>query len=311
MASAFVAPVLSCSAGPGRAPSDDSDLVKRLIRQLRSTESSAAEGGTQRSAAYDLGQLGRRAKEALPSLLDVVDPKNDDWLRIDAVQALGAIAPDDRRVIARLAALLSEELGRADAHSNRTVGFLLEATVDTLGKGGASAIPALIEKLAVCEGHLDDEIEIGVSHAAADALGRIGLPALPALLDALKDPWRRQGAAQALGNIGAQGGSASVPVLLRYIDDADDGVRGSIYDALGKIGPAASGAVPALVAALDRPGGPQLEAVYALGRIGPEARPALPRLERLRDETGPGDKAKIQWAIDQVRGRWELKTKPR
>lgn len=293
---------LMCSAGE-QTHSDDRALVQRLIGQLRS----GGPGATQRDAAFDLGKLGPKAKDAVPALIDALDTKNDDDLRIDVVRALGEIAPDDKRVIARLAALLSELGGDPDP-TDRVGGFLYEETGRTLAKAGPPAIPTLIEKLAIREDRFGED-EFGTSGAATEALGRIGLPALPALLDALKDPSRRQSAAQAIGDIGAQGSSVSVPALLRHVDDTDEGVRSSVYNALGKIGPTASDAVPALVAALDEAGGLRFDAVYALGRIGPAASPALPRLERLWAETGYNDQ--VKWAIDQIQGQSNAKPKPK
>jgi len=63
-------------------------------------------------------------------------------------------------------------------------------------------------------------------------------------------------------------------------------VRQQSCRALGKIGPDAHAAIPALVEALhDGVPGVRYNAVYALGRIGPNARPTLPKLRLcLKDE---------------------------
>jgi HEAT repeat protein len=298
-----------------QTPSDDRALVQKLIQRLRSSESTAAEGGTQGDAAFELGKLGPRAKEAVPALIEALDPKNEDDLRKDVVRALGEIAPSDKRVIGRLAALLSE-LGRHPDPTDRVGGFLFEEVTNALAKAGPPAIPTLIEKLAIREDQFGED-ELGTSGAAAQALGRIGLPALPALLDAIKDRSRRVGAVIALGYLGTQCASACVPALLRHVKDPDVNVRFSVYMALGKIGPAASEAVPALIAALDyeRSFDPmrisqgaltqQMVVIETLGQIGPKARAALPRLERLLEETRndqTGFNVKVKWAIDQILG---------
>ena len=62
----------------------------------------------------------------------------------------------------------------------------------------------------------------------------------------------RRSAADALGKIGPPAAEA-VPALAAALHDPDEDVRRSAADALGKIGPAAAEAVPALAAALHDP----------------------------------------------------------
>jgi HEAT repeat protein len=81
-----------------------------------------------------------------------------------------------------------------------------------------------------------------------DSLGRIGAAAVPALVEVLTDPnpVLRQRAAQALARIGPDARDA-VPDLIVALQDRDEEVRKSVARALGQIGPEARAAVPALL----------------------------------------------------------------
>ena len=64
-----------------------------------------------------------------------------------------------------------------------------------------------------------------------------------------------------------------MPALITALGDADEGVRRSAAEALGRIGPAAAEAVPALITALgDADAEVRRSAAEALGRIGPARR---------------------------------------
>ena len=107
-------------------------------------------------------------------------------------------------------------------------------------------------------------------------------------IEALKDKDQevRYSAARALGKIGPKAEKA-VPALVRALKDKNEYVRQWAASALGKIGPKAEKAVPALTEALkDRwPGIRAQDAAVALGKIGPAAEKAVPALtEALKDE---------------------------
>ena len=71
---------------------------------------------------------------------------------------------------------------------------------------------------------------------------------------------------------------AAVPALAAALRDRNDQVRWRAAEALGKLGPDAAAAVPALVDALDRSDMLAQEAAKALGRMGGAARPAVSAL---------------------------------
>lgn len=108
---------------------------------------------------------------------------------------------------------------------------------------------------------------------SVEELVKIGAPAVPQLIAALTDRTRdRSHAAQALGRIGPAAAEA-VPALQRLLDHEPH--RWDAVDALGSIGPAASPAVPRLIRILrESRGGPSsLDqiAARALGRLGDRA----------------------------------------
>src|SRR5439155_632848 len=125
------------------------------------------------------------------------------------------------------------------------------AALGAVGPQAAAAVPALVEALR--------DGEPGVRLEAADALTRIGqetATAVPVLLAVLPKEWR---AVDALGRAGA----AAVPPLLERLTAAQSRRRAS---------PSADPAV------LDPDGEIVICAVNALGRVGPAALGALPAL---------------------------------
>jgi HEAT repeat protein len=95
----------------------------------------------------------------------------------------------------------------------------------------------------------------------------------------------RRNAALAIGGMGA-GASGAVPALVEALQDPVAGVRHGAATALGRIGSRARSAVRPLTVALKDSDDPvRSAAATALGNIGPEARDAVPALvEALKDK---------------------------
>lgn len=108
------------------------------------------------------------------------------------------------------------------------------------------------------------------------------LPQLQAVLsDRSRESEVRWNAARTLGKIGPDA-VAAVPALIEQLQDDDALVREHAAEALGDIGPPASQAVPALVEALSDPvTRVRRDAVRSLGQIGPSAKQAAPAVRRL------------------------------
>ncbi len=158
------------------------------------------------------------------------------------------------------------------ALSNQDPDFRKSAA-DALGAIGpvaAPAIPALIIALSTPSADL--------RKSAVDALGKIGPLAITATVGALGDhnPYVREGAAKALGLMGADAAPAVSSLIIVALTDQDLAVRCSAIEALGAIGPVAVSAVPALIKILSGQNSHTCEiAKAALQKIGSSAIPAL------------------------------------
>jgi HEAT repeat protein len=235
------------------------------------------------AAAWALGQQAHRERQrhprVLPALLAIVRDRStrvreDAWIRV----ADGAF-----------------EIG-LDAHTARNAGgekFRIAAiqAIGAFGEAAASLVPDLIDALE------DDDPYI--RWFAARAIGAVGpraRAAVPALIGLLQSSTRltRFGdntpadvrpqspatlqvmAAKALGKIGPEARTA-VPALLRAMDDRDLMLRLVAAEALGGIGPEDPGIIPALARAMTDKVDVNLaqQAARALWVLGEAGIPAL------------------------------------
>jgi hypothetical protein len=197
----------------------------------------------------------------------VADTVHDSGLLVlpEPRDVLGGALGERRGDLASLAQALAR-------HGSAAVRAECAAALGAAGPSARQAVSSLLAALA-------DPSEF-VRASAARALDRIGLAAddVPGLASALASPdaYVAAFAAWTLGNMGASA-QAAVPALARA--NARDDTNAVVSAALARIGPAAAGAVPALVADLlsssdDR----RWRAARTLGRIGPGAAPAVPQL---------------------------------
>jgi HEAT repeat protein len=148
------------------------------------------------------------------------------------------------------------------------------ATLTWIGAAAEHTVPLLIEQFnrQGCL-HLTGAGAFGYSNTVRDALVRIGEHAVPALIGVLKGPNRE--------------------------------MRVCAADALGRFGPAARTAIPALVDAIEHPEANDVaeiltrHSVLALGRIGPEAKAAVPALMRLLEKDGR-DESDVVGALSRI-----------
>lgn len=116
-------------------------------------------------------------------------------------------------------------------------------------------------------------------------------PALTLLAEILAnrelDEETRWNAARTIGKVGPTA-TAAIPALVAALQDEAATVREHAAEALGDIGPNAGEAVGALASVLtDRATRVRRDAVRSLGQIGATARPAVPEIKRLLHDPEP------------------------
>ena len=193
------------------------------------------DAATRMKAANELGFMRTHGAEATSALVDALEDSYEP-VRRNAIYALGAIGTP--AVEPLIAALDSEKEA-----------FEMEPI------------------LHICD--------------PAHGLAAIGASAVPALVSALKDTREnvRASAAYALGEIGPVAGAA-VDGLIALLTDASEEVRRHATSALGMIKVPVSKTIPALIRVLEDREDTDLAffAAQALTRIGPDATEAVPAL---------------------------------
>jgi HEAT repeat protein len=306
-------PLVRVSAAAALASVDPANprALPALIIALDSTDLEVLE-----PAITAIGELGPKAVAAVPKLKTIVG-RNDlthnsqaGDLLISAAEALGAVSPRSGEGISAFLAQLKqgdnfvketaiERLGRLGRNAAVAVPALaaIARDVASIHRYGAvkalsridpqheTILPALIGLLNNPRPHpedFDEEVEIITT---LGLMGLKALPAVPSLVRVLEDknPEKRDGggpaerAARALGRIGPAARDA-IPALIKAMK-TDHYVRISAARALVSMGPAAKPAVSDLISLLKsqeiqiRP-----LAAYVLGAIGPDARAAVPAL---------------------------------
>ncbi len=181
--------------------------------------------GTAGYAAWELSQLGVKARAAEPQLLAALKHPR---LRGSAAHALGAIGADSPDTIAALINLLENG---AERENRRSAAGALGA----IGPKAKAAVPGLVAAL-----NDDDK---GGWWIAVDALGKIGgSEVLPILIGALECPndGIRHASVKSLGALGAVATKAIVPLELSREQDPRDYIRTAAARALQKIEQAVS-----------------------------------------------------------------------
>jgi HEAT repeat protein len=229
-------------------------------------------GGTdateQAIAIWAIGRMGPAAKAAVPVLGKLVDHKKNH-VRETTIEALGRLAPDVPEVLSPLLKAAARK-----GHDG-------DLAADALSRGGKAFVPELIKLL-------DDDNDEARAHAAHALrfMGRASAPAAGALARAapkIMNPDSRNEAIGALGN----GGPAGVPHLIGLLKDPRLRLKYPVAQALGRVGPSAKDAAPALLALLrDRAAdaGDRRAAGEALVALGPGAAAAVPDLIALIPE---------------------------
>ena len=206
-------------------------------------------------ACWALGAIGD--KSAIPFLVGALKDE-DEYVRSRAVESLGKI--NEKSTLPLLTETLKDKSG-----------YVRLTTVLVLSEiGDSSVIPVLTEIL--------NDKDSGVKKYIIKTLGKIGkssvVPLFIKLLKSGKLEFQdRDEVITTLGEIGPEAKGA-VPVLIGLLNNEDDEYA---VDALGKIGD--HSAIPVLIKKLKSWNWRvQAKAAEALGKIGPDAKDAIPAL---------------------------------
>lgn len=147
-----------------------------------------------------------------------------------------------------------------------------------LGKIGAPAIPELVK---VASKNVKD---ISVQYGAVEGLAGIGVDALPALLTVVTNK-NVQGnvrwvAADHIGGFRTNA-ATTIPALLDVLEEDDPYAAAGAAEALAAIHLDPHRVVPAIATAALRAEGTKHYFIFALGRFGPEASEAIPALQKI------------------------------
>ena len=237
-----------------------------VLRAALRHESMAA----QSRALQILGENGSDLQSLLPDVVQATQTSNSDLTRL-AIFAKWRLDGDDHFAVERFVPLLQCERERQCG-----------GTVDYLAKMGASAenaVPALIESMHT---HKDSAVVEALSELCPHFPSTI----LPALKQALNEPILADRVAGVLTHIeGSQ--DYLLPHLARMMNAEGDPVieRHELARRLATFGPKAVPAIPGLIRALRSPSGQtRINAAEALGEIGGAAAGALPALREKQEE---------------------------
>jgi HEAT repeat protein len=243
-------------------------LEQRVILPVLFEGLQDPDAGVRQAAAYSLGEHYPRAPGVVSRLLPLLDDP-DTTTRFHAIVALGKIGPPAAEGVPRL---LREMGGKQGSDAIWALG--------RIGAEAAAARPGLENALET--GNPDRRLR------AAGALWKIG-EERQELLDVLAAAFpegvraHQSVPSEELEEIGAP----AVPHLVALLGHEDRRVRSRAARTLGRIGPDAREAVPALARALKDEEVVVINAVNALMAMGPAAREALPALERARFRLHP------------------------
>lgn len=235
------------------------------------------------AAAAAIGQLGTSALATLSVML----AHPDKYVRRHAVWALGKLGPDAASMRHRLCLSLKDDDPRTASGAAQALG--------NLGELAGDSVPALAEAMRGSN--------VVLCRLAAKALSQIGRPALATLVSHLRhhDPFVRSEAAMALGWMGPMA-AAAVPMLLEAVRAAERRTVAA-QRAMGKPGSTPpTGTVPQPTEAATTMDTVRANAIQALGRIGQAATIALPDVQAALNDPTASVRQAAEIAMRQIGG---------
>jgi HEAT repeat protein len=308
---------------PEEAAPELTDDLRELIKSL-----GQALPKVRQKAAYALGNLGDKAKAALPGLLDAFRDPVPDVCR-SAIFAATTIAPEDQRVEAALLELLAggaqevsweAVLGLACIHSQAAIPHLLTAVNGEDEERRERAAYALTGISFHCRDQESNDLlreacRTGLSvlfnhlQNAADRETLLNIQehiretvcqhSTPALMDLLREQGlpNQNFIVTLFGCIGPAAHPA-VPALLELAPGSDQEGLDTLLSALRRMGQAA---VPALMRNLQEVNPERrVFAATVLGELSSKAQEAIPDLLKLSQVPLPELRQHALWALGQI-----------
>ena len=236
-----------------------------------------------KAAALAVERLGPRGRVLVPELLPLLKHPERE-VRLLAAHAVSTMGADARPAAPALAELLKKGDGGNGPWDE------IGKDLERLGPNAAAAVPALIDQLT----NLGERDPRPILHVLAK-IGPRAKPALPALLKLLEKGESRDEVIKVLGEIGPE----AVPALLAQFGDESEYRRADAARALGRIGPAARDAIPALKKRLNNEWNRvRVWAAFALIRITGDPKPYVPVLFELWNEGAGWAAYAYQWRLD-------------
>jgi HEAT repeat protein len=232
--------------------------VPRLIEKLAKDE----KAGQRRAAARSLGEMGAKAKLAIPALVKAL---ND----VD-----GSVRDEAENSLKKMGEPAVSELLPHLKDPDEFVRLRIVTVLGGIGPDAKAALPAI-------EAAKQDSSAF-VRSAAEEAEIRIKVDA-KALLGLLKDKDedKRMYAVKAIAFLGPHAKPVLSDLCNVLRNDKSKEIRREVPRTLGRLGKDGKDAVPALAAALSDPDDTvKLNAMQALGEMGTDARPALQAIDR-------------------------------
>jgi HEAT repeat protein len=245
-----------------------------------------------RSSAEALGSIDAEGRAAVPALIQALSDQSAK-VRQSAAAGLGKIGPKAKAALTALKAATKDE---------EPLQIVAAEALWKIDRDSDTAMPVLLRALA-------DGNYPGLAAGALGTIGPAAKTAVPALAKVLRQEngYAQNCAAQALGNIGP-GAEAAVPALVDALELRDDAYPCAVdaAEALWRINQHPR-AIPVLVELLATDNG-VLPAAEALGRIGPAAKEALPALREAANNPDPAVRQAVTEALRKVSGQAPAKT---
>lgn len=314
-------------------------------------------------ACLVLTDVGPPAKDAVPKLTELLADKEHEEIRLAAANALRAIGPAAKAAVPALITALGDEQQDVRSTAALALGFIGPDAADaadelqqaTQSDNELTKVAALwaLEKVQPNEERLktttaqslvglltskDRDVRLAAANALLDlkpgpevtaplvakvlenadaettadildAAASLGKAVVPRMVLGLDFEAIRLPVIRVLGRIGPDAAEA-VPALLKYANDENPKIRAEVLFTLGWIGPAAKDGVDAAIAGLtDEEEEVRVSAVFALGKMGPAAVAAVDTLKGLLDGDDKLFAGDCAWALVQIDSSDEIVAK--